>query len=393
MFFIIIIFLVLVLGIIGGIIYSLSFKNKKMTTKDKTPGDRNSETVDKIINKSSEEKSNPAFHLFLYLVSFLSLGFMVFGILVSFFQAINKFIPDSLLDSNLGGNYFDNDVMKFGLSALIVTIPIYYGVLFLLNKKLERMDILADSPVRKVITYLALVAFSAMAIGSLVTLLYTYFDGELTTRFVLKTIAFFVVSVFFFSFYFWEVRRAMFHDDKFNKLFAVSLLLAIGALVLGFFVIDSPKVAREKRQDNTTIQHIRNAVRIVTSEYSGEDKFDVNNNYGSQNREKIALEMAKNGSSPAEIEAFVEKFYPLKEAEEKQLPKPEDVAYKIDKSVTYKPLDDGTFELCADFKREATEDGERWDTNRDKWSHPKGNYCFIFDADSASYDMFPIKAR
>lgn len=388
-----IIFLISALAIIGGIIYILKLENKKMITEDKAPSEINSETVNKIIDKSSEEKSNPAFHLFLYLVSFLSLGFMVFGILVSFFQAINKFIPDSLLDGNTGGNYFDNDVMKFGLSALIVTIPIYYGVLFLLNKKLERRDIFENSPVRKVITYLALVAFSAMAIGSLVTLLYTYFDGELTTRFVLKTIAFFVVSVFFFSFYFWEIRRAKFSDDKFNKLFAVSLLLAVGALVLGFFVIDSPKVAREKRQDNTTIQHIRNAARIVTSEYRGDDKFDVNSNQGPQNREKIALEMAKNGSSPAEIEAFIEKFYPSKEAEEKQLPKLEDVAYKIDKSVTYKPLDDGTFELCADFKREATEDGERWDTNRDKWSHPKGNHCFTFDADSADYDMVPIRTK
>jgi hypothetical protein len=74
-----------------------------------------------------EEKKNPAFHLFLYLVAFLALGFLVAGEIIVFFQMINKFVPDpESLRLNYSYVYYDNDALKFGLSALIVALPIYF---------------------------------------------------------------------------------------------------------------------------------------------------------------------------------------------------------------------------------------------------------------------------
>lgn len=355
-----------------------------MEKKNNTGNDRTA------LVKKSNEKQNPAFHLFLFLVSFLSLGFMVFGILVSFFQAVNKFFPDSFKGRNFSSSYFDNDLMKFGLSSLIVTIPIYYGVLFLLNKKLEKKEIEEDSLVRKGITYLAMVAFSAMAIGSLVALLYSYFDGELTTRFVFKVMAFLVVSLFFFGFYFWEIRRVEFSKNSFNKLFFSSLVLTSIALILAFFVIDSPKTAREKRADGALIDNMREASRIVSNKYKGKDYFTKDNTQNILNKERIVLEMTKNKNSSEEIQKVLENLYGEMEVDVKELPKAEDIVGQISKNVSYQPLEDSKYKLCGNFKRTAKEDGAYPRENNEKWSHPKGNHCFVFDAEADEYSFDPI---
>ncbi len=374
MSFVLIILLILV--IVGGIIYILNFENKKM---------ENNQTQNVV--EMSGEKQNPAFHLFLYLVSFLSLGFLVAGILISIHQAINKFIPDSLEDSS----YFDNDAIKFGLSALIVTIPLYYGILFLLNKKLERKEIPADSLVRKVITYLALVAFSGMAIGSLVAIMYNYFDGELTTRFVLKAFSFFLVSLFFFGFYFWEIRRAEFVKSIFIKLFLISIGIALVSMILGFFVIDSPKTARDKRIDNDLIVNMQDASRKINQKFKGQNEFGENTTTKQAQRDKMILEMSKNGNSLEEIEKFVNKFYG--EVENGTLPTLEDMQGRIGKNISYKPGEKGAYELCGTFKLDSDRGGNRWGINAEKWAHPAGSHCFNFDANSGEYGATPIMIK
>ena len=349
----------------------------------------NQENLSKRINQPenvSKEKSNPAFHLFLYLVSFLSLSFLVAGILISIHQAINKFIPDSL-DSS----YFDNDAIKFGLSALIVTIPLYYGILFLLNRKLERKEIPADSLVRKTITYLALVAFSAMAIGSLVSIMYSYFDGEITTRFVLKALSFLFVSTFFFGFYFWEIRRSEFFKSMFMNFFIASIVIALASMVLGFFVIDNPTTARNKRIDNELIQNMRDAGRKINLEFKGQDEFNQGLSVRQSQRDKMILEMAKNGNTPEEIEKVVNKFYGGDMIG--KLPTNQEMNGKIDKNVVYKTKEGSFYELCGDFKIENKTGGNNWNSNGDKWAHPAGNHCFVFDAKDNAYNNYPIQMK
>lgn len=369
--------LLLPLILIGGVIYILNIENKKM---------ENNQT--QSVGEISHEKRNPAFHLFLYLVSFLSLGFLVAGILISIHQAINKFIPDSLNDNS----YFDNDAIKFGLSALIVTIPLYYGILFLLNKKLERKEIPAESLVRKTITYLALVAFSGMAIGSLVTIMYNYFDGELTTRFVLKALSFFLVSLFFFGFYFWEIRRNKFVKNVFMTFFLSSLAISIFAMILGFFVIDSPKVAREKRIDNELIGDMREAGRKINMKFKGENDSGNNEISRQAKRDEMAMELAKQGKSLEEIEAFLDKLYGARKKGE--LPTEGGMKGQIDSKITYKPGEKGKYELCGTFK--GTENGkgdDSWRSNSVQWAHSSGYYCFKFDAETSDYNATPIQIK
>lgn len=292
-----------------------------------------------------EEKKNPAFHLFLYLVAFLALGFLVAGEIIVFFQMINKFVPDpENLRLSYSYVYYDNDALKFGLSALIVALPIYFFVLMLIEKKLGKNEISAASLVRKFITYLGLFAFSAMAIGSLISILYNYFDGELTTRFVLKALTFFFVSLMFFGFYFWEIRRSEIAKNPFNIFYWGLLAFAVVCVVLGFVVIDNPKVTREKRIDEELVSNMRAFTYGVNSYY----------------QEKKVL---PNVNEPSLDET--------------------------DGQFSYQPGEEHTYQLCGNFLRATDENDSR--RYSEDWEHPQGDHCFLFDATRETYNNAPIK--
>jgi hypothetical protein len=273
------------------------------------------------------EKRNPAFHLFLYLVAFISLAFVVAGINNVYFQLINKFIqePEGV---RVYSAMFDSGALKFAISSLIVAAPIYLGVFSMINRKLIKEEIEAASFVRKVITYLALVAFSAMSLGSIVSIIYNYLDGELTQKFFLKTLVFFIVSGYFFSFYFWEIRRKVFDLKQFRMFFSLAVLLVLSALIVGFAIVDSPQVTREKRQDQQLLE------RLSTFRY------DINN------------------------------FYEQK----KQLPDIEKKELVLPQGIIYKKLSESDYQLCANFKHDSG--ASRFEG---ELTYKAGEYCFTFN--------------
>lgn len=296
-------------------------------------------------NKSGsrlEEKKNPAFHLFLYLVSFVSLGFVTAGILTIYFQVVNKVVKEPAdIPGYLATGVFDADALKFGIASLAVAFVVYYVVLFLINRKLQRGEIDKNSLVRKFITYIALVAFAAMAVGSLVALLWNFLDGELTGKFLAKALIFLVVSGFFFGFYFWEIRREKLAGKLFRLLFVISVLLTLSALTAGFLVVDSPDVSRDK---------------------------------------KIDLELVNNVSA---TDSAVRDFF----ADNKRLPVVEKNELRQEIGVEYKTVDAENFELCANFRQPLE---EKNDFNRE-WNHPAGDVCFKRNALSEASGFHPSK--
>ncbi len=287
------------------------------------------------------EKKNPAFHLFLYLVSFLSLGFVVAGIITVYFQVVNKFVSEPAEFSDvISSGLLDQGAVKFGISSLLVASIVYYLVLRLIDSKLRNGEIAPDSTVRKFITYLALFVFSAMAIGSLVALLFNFLDGELTAKFFLKILVFFIVSIFFFSFYFWEIRRKDFPKKPFEVLYFISMLISVSALIWGFMIVDSPRVSREKKIDSELEMRMRRTSNEASSFYF----------------------------------------------KDKRLPSVEKKELKIEEGVEYKVLDQENYELCGNFRQPKTEPGEF----EAQWNHPAGQHCFKInvtkDNSSVIYD-------
>jgi len=284
-----------------------------------------------------ESNNNSAFHFFLYLVSFLALGFLAVGLGMILFQIINKLLPDL----SQGRYYFNQSTLKNGIASVFVALPVYLFFVSLINKKLKKEEIDQESKVRKWLTYIILFIAAAVIIVDLVTLIYNFLDGETAGRFLLKVLVVFLIAASIFGYYFWEIRKKQLANKKYpaDKIsFIVLLVVALIILISAFFVVDSPQVARQKRIDQQTISDLLSLESSINEYYREKDK------------------LPENIAALAEENLYVPKSGTAVEIE-------------------YSVIDELNFQLCADFKRDNTEDQERG-FYEGEWQHGAGLVCF-----------------
>jgi|WetSurMetagenome_2_1015567.scaffolds.fasta_scaffold00428_7 hypothetical protein len=194
-------------------------------------------------------KSNAAKFVFLYLLHLVSLGFMTVSFGNVIFQIINKFIPD------VAAPYVEN---KFAISALLVSIPIFYGVSYLIQKSLFSGELKKDSGVRRWLTYLILFVSFLIFFGWLIYFVNNFLNGEISLKFILKTITVLAIAAAVFGFYFYDIRRQAVENikDKFLKIFFItSLVLVVVVFFASFFTVESPAVARDRKLDDAVLNN------------------------------------------------------------------------------------------------------------------------------------------
>jgi hypothetical protein len=302
--------------------------------------ENNLETDSKNISTTGGEKGN-AFHFFLYLLMFLSLTFIAFGSGNILFELINKKFPDVLSNLSMYNATFSQSAVKFGIAALFVATPIFFGISHLISKDLFLGKIAENSPVRKWLTYIVLFFAAATVLGDLITLIIYFLDGDYTARFLLKVAVVLVISGSIFFYYFWDIRKRNIASNKFvqNKFFgisAASLILII--FILGFFVIDSPAVSREKKQDEQVIEY------LVAVNYQINSYFDDN--------QKLPENLSILDGTKYEPNSKI----------------------NFDAGFTYAKKSDNFFEVCANFKQ-SNRDLNGGYYNND-WRHDGGKACF-----------------
>ena len=124
---------------------------------------------------------------FMYLVLFSTLYWSAYHLGSLLFDIINVMFPDPAIDQGQLMPY-TRSAMRFSIASLIVAFPV-----FLYMSRLIARDMAADpnkkySKVRRWLTYLTLFFASSVVIGDVISLLYNLLGGELTIRFVLKTL-------------------------------------------------------------------------------------------------------------------------------------------------------------------------------------------------------------
>lgn len=278
-------------------------------------------------NWLSGDKEHPAFHVFLYLVNFASLGFIIYGVIRVYFELIDKFFPSKEAEVALA--IFDQEALQLALVYLLVGLPIYYTVSILINEKLIKGEINPQSKIRKLFIYLALAIFTIAMMGSLAGLFFNFLNGELARKVYLKTFILLAVLIFFFVRHFWDVRRKEFGRKVFYSLASASLLITFSGLILGLIVIDSPTVIRQKRADNQKIEKMKDLTFMI------EDFYEEN---------KKVPRIRKNEITPTE-------------------------------GLEYKEIDKKNYKLCAEFNH--SNQNEPMEEYKDEmWRHPKGIHCF-----------------
>ncbi len=140
---------------------------------------------------------------FLYLVLFTSLYIWIgcLGSLV--FDLINKAWPDAAMSESYRGV---DESIRWAVSWMIVSFPVFLGLSHSLQKSVRAEPTKRSSRVRKWLTYLTLYVAATTLLADVATLVYNALGGELTTRFLLKSLTVAVLAGGVFGYYLTDLR-------------------------------------------------------------------------------------------------------------------------------------------------------------------------------------------
>lgn len=142
---------------------------------------------------------------FLYLVLFLTLYISAFSFGSLLFQFINRWLPDPLRE----GYYVyesSRNAIRMATSSLIIAFPVFLWLSAMMGKAIARDPEKRSSKVRKWLTYLTLFVAAGIIIGDLISLVFNLLGGEITLRFLLKTLVVGGIAGTIFGYYLWDLR-------------------------------------------------------------------------------------------------------------------------------------------------------------------------------------------
>ncbi len=286
---------------------------------------------------------NNAKYAFWYMLSLVALIFMALGCGQVIFQIINKTILDF---TGMYSASFNSSMLKFAISSLIISIPLYYLMVRQIERGLRSGDLDKDSGIRRWLTYVILFASSVVMVVWLIVTINNFLNGELTSKFLLKAVTAIIIAGITFSYYLYDIRR----DDikKMNWVmwtyFAVSMVLTVGSLVAAFFFVESPAEARARNHDTQVLNSFTQIDSALGSYYT------------------------QTGKLPATLAQINEQAPYINQI---TLQDPQSK-----KMYDYKVLDETTYQLCADFQTDNTKDMPGQDyTYADRWPHATGYQC------------------
>ncbi len=265
---------------------------------------------------------------FLFLVFFLALFFVALGGGMIFFQIVNALFPEVYSGISQG-------TLKTGFSFVLVASPLVFFFGRKLHLALLEKKIPLESAVRRWLEYAALFFAAATFMGDIAATLTAFLNGELTTRFLLKSLILFVIAGGIFWFFLWDLREENLEHRKKKApiLFSGFLVFALLAITAGLTFLESPTTARNRRIDNETESN------LTSVKYAVQDFY--------QTRDKLPLDLSELEKDPT----FSGRF----DAE----------------NLEYTKKNDREYELCANFLNDNSSD----DDYRE-WVHLIGKSCF-----------------
>lgn len=207
-----------------------------------------------MTNQPSTKSSARDVFSHLLLIAMFVTGVVSF--LTLLFQYINLQFPD-ILDSYWIRNAA-LDTLRGAISALLISWPVVIFMSWFIGKDLRSDTQKKHIWIRKWLLHLMLFVSSITIIIDLITLINTYLNGELTTRFALKVLSVLIVAVAVFWYYLWELKRDPIKQTRVTVFSAIgSVVVIVIAMVASFFVIGSPAEQRNIRLDQQRISDLQ----------------------------------------------------------------------------------------------------------------------------------------
>lgn len=190
---------------------------------------------------------------YLLLIAMFIVGVVSF--LTLLFQYINVQFPDTLDFWWREGSLV---AIRGAISALLVSWPVVIFMSIFIGKDLRADEGKQNIWIRKWLLHLMLFVSSLAIIIDLITLINTFLDGELTTRFALKVLAVLLVAVAVFWYYLWELKRDPMKLTRVTMIAALaSSAVILAAMIASFFVIGSPGKQRDVRLDQDRLSDLQ----------------------------------------------------------------------------------------------------------------------------------------
>ena len=169
------------------------------------------------------------------------------------FGLVDAYLPDPLT------SYYDPaSGIRWSLATLTVVFPVFVWGSWFLAKDIAANAWKGELRIRKWLVYITLFAAAALVIGDLVSLLYNFLGGELSGRFLLKTLAVFAVGAAVFTYYLYDLRRSALIFSPRMKVFVIAACLVVAAVVVtGFAVAGSPFRQRLVRFDQQKVSNLQ----------------------------------------------------------------------------------------------------------------------------------------
>lgn len=276
---------------------------------------------------------------FFYLLTFSTLATWTIGLGCLAFALIDRWIADPLFTGYRQA--FDTYTIPSSLAAIIVAFPIYLLISRTIVRETAAHPEKLDSPIRKWLTYMALVIAASVFMGDLITALAYLLRGELTSRFLAKSFVVLVLSGGVFFYYFGGLRKTdatPTAQSRDRLMAALSSAVVALMVILGFSHLGPPSMQREYRADS---QRLHQLYDLST---------EIKNYWGSHTELPASLD---------------------------QLPGRRHTDPITHAPYEYHPKQGSKYELCAVFTRDSeAESGP----SSDPWSHPAGHHCFPMDA-------------
>ncbi len=219
----------------------------------------------------SKNSSTPK-DVFLRLFHIVVFYLMVTSFITILIQYVNALFPDAL--------YFNFDSISQSIilstSILVISTPAYLISAWFLQKDIDKTPAKKELKIVKWFVYLTLFISAITIVIDLITFVYNFLNGELSTQFVLKMLIVLIVATAVFGYFLWELKRP---NTKSNtpKILASILSVVIALCVIaGFLIIGTPSQQRSRRFDSQRVNDLQMLQSEIVGYWSQKQQLPVN---------------------------------------------------------------------------------------------------------------------
>jgi hypothetical protein len=279
-------------------------------------------------------------HFVIQLGALIALYVSITALTVLVFSLINLKFPD---ESYYWEGESAREAIRTCMAVLVVFFPTYLGLTRISNQNRRKESNGEYTGLTRWLVYFSLLLAAGILLGDLVTLINYFLNGEITTRFLYKVFALFLIVGGAFHYYLLDVRGYFTNRVQKSMQFGIgAMVLVIASVIFGFQYIETPSEVREQRIDEQQVSDLQSMQSYVENYY------------------------LSNGNLPAAI-ADAYGSIPVPEA-----PTGRD-AYR------YTVTGDTEYELCATFNAPSRDIENTYAMAPEQnynWSHQGGEWCF-----------------